>query len=50
MMKTFARAWRAYRTEQERSALANRLGTHLARDIGIEGMQVRRVLPTLRTH
>ncbi|MDP3198050.1 hypothetical protein [Tabrizicola sp.] len=36
MLTQLARAWRIYSHEKARSALAIRLGPHLARDIGTE--------------
>jgi hypothetical protein len=48
MLHPVFRAWRTYREERERSALANRLGPHIARDIGIETAISHRLLPTLR--
>lgn len=50
MLNTITRAWRVYHEERERTALANRLGPHIARDIGLETAVSHRVLPTLRTH
>lgn len=37
MLAHLARTWRIYSDERARSALAIRLGPHLARDIGIDG-------------
>jgi hypothetical protein len=48
MLTSLARAWRAYSAEKERTALANRLGPHLARDIGLDDARGPRILPTLR--
>ena len=50
MLNNITRAWRVYREEQERTALANRLGPHIARDIGLDTAMSHRILPTLRTH
>jgi hypothetical protein len=50
MLHAITYAWRTYREERERSALANRLGPHIARDIGIESAISHRLLPTLRSH
>lgn len=49
MLTSLARAWRNYSDEKEKTALANRLGPHLARDIGLDGARAPRVLPTLRS-
>jgi hypothetical protein len=45
MLNTITRAWRVYREELERTALANRLGPHIARDIGIDNPVSHRGLP-----
>lgn len=37
MLKSLARAWRRRALQADLTRLANRLGPHLARDIGIEG-------------
>lgn len=50
MLNSITRAWLVYREERERTALANRLGPHIARDIGLEAAISHRVLPTLRSH
>ena len=50
MLTKIIRKWRVYAADKERTALANRLGPHIARDIGIDGAMTRRVLPTLRGH
>lgn len=50
MLTSLTLAWRIYSEDRARTALANRLGPHLSRDIGIDGMRVPRVLPTLRSH
>lgn len=49
MLTSLRRAWRNYSDEKERTALANRLGPHLARDVGLDGVTAPRVLPTLRS-
>jgi hypothetical protein len=49
MLTSLTRAWRIYSDEKERTALANRLGPHLARDIGLENARAPRILPTLRS-
>lgn len=49
MLNTITRAWRVYKEERERTALANRLGPHIARDIDLETAVSHRVLATLRT-
>lgn len=36
MLTSLTRAWRICSDRKERTALANRLGPHLARDIGLE--------------
>lgn len=47
MLTSLARAWRTYSDEKERTALANRLGPHLARDIGLDDARAPRFLPAL---
>ncbi|WP_146038030.1 hypothetical protein [Tabrizicola aquatica] len=37
MLRSLARAWRRRAVQADLTRLANRLGPHLARDIGIEG-------------
>jgi hypothetical protein len=49
MLTTITRAWRIYSDEKERTALANRLGPHLARDIGLDDARAPRILPILRS-
>ncbi|KAF0116131.1 MAG: hypothetical protein FD150_616 [Rhodobacteraceae bacterium] len=50
MLTSITRAWRVYREERERTALANRLGPHIARDVGLDAAMSHRVLPALRSH
>lgn len=49
MLTSLKRAWRVYSDEKARTALANRLGPHLARDIGLDAARAPRILPTLRS-
>jgi hypothetical protein len=48
MLRSFARSWQQRALQTELTKLANRLGPHLARDVGIDGALAPRVLPTLR--
>jgi hypothetical protein len=48
MLKSIARAWRKRAQQADLTRLANRLGPHLSRDIGIDGAMAPRVLPMLR--
>lgn len=48
MLRSFARAWRQRALQAELTNLANRLGPHLARDVGIDGAMAPRILPILR--
>lgn len=48
MLKSLALLWRNRARQADLTKLANRLGPHLARDIGIEGAASPRVLPILR--
>jgi hypothetical protein len=48
MLKSLAHAWRVRAHQADLAKLANRLGPHLARDIGIDGAEMARILPTLR--
>jgi hypothetical protein len=50
MLNSLSRAWLNYQEERERTALANRLGPHIARDIGLDSAISHRVLPILRSH
>jgi hypothetical protein len=49
MLTSLTRAWFIYSDEKERTALANCLGPHLARDIGLDDAMAPRILPTLRS-
>lgn len=48
MIRSIARSWQRRALQAELTKLANRLGPHLARDVGIDGALAPRVLPTLR--
>lgn len=48
MLRSFLQAWRHRAHQADMTRLANRLGPHLARDVGIEGDMAPRVLPSLR--
>lgn len=48
MLTSLTPAWRIYSDNKDRTALANRLGPHLARDIGLDDAKDPRILPTLR--
>ncbi len=50
MLNSLTRAWRLYREEYARAALANRLGPHIARDIGLDSAISHRIAPPLRGH
>jgi hypothetical protein len=47
MLTSLPRAWHIYSESKERTALANHVDRHLARDIGVDGTRVPRVLHTL---
>jgi hypothetical protein len=48
MLRSFLHAWRHRARQADLTSLANRLGPHLARDVGLEGVMAPRVLPSLR--
>lgn len=48
MLRSLASAWRHRALQADLTKLANRLGPHLARDVGIDGAVAPRVLPVLR--
>jgi hypothetical protein len=49
MLTSLTRAWRVCSDEKESTALANRFGPHLARDIGPTMRGLRVSLPALRS-
>lgn len=49
MLRSLTRAWRINSDNKDRTALANRLGPHIARDIGLDDARAPRLLPELRT-
>lgn len=48
MIRSIVRLWRSRSQRANLATLANRLGPHIARDIGIESAATIAVLPVLR--